>query len=82
MRLGVLGAPLAFDDWSRSGCGGHGRCYAVDSSKLREELGWRPAHTDFEEGLREAIAWYRDNEAWWADAKREAEEMYRKAGMA
>lgn len=56
MRLGVLGAPLAFDDWSQPGCGGHDRRYAVDSSKLWEELGWSPAHTDFEEGLRETIA--------------------------
>lgn len=35
---------------------GHDRCYAVDASKLRRELGWRPVHTDFEDGLRETIA--------------------------
>lgn len=58
---------------------GHDRRYAVDASKLRRELGWRPAHADFEEGLRETIAWYRANEAWWADAKRKAEEAYARA---
>lgn len=38
--------------------------------------GGRPVHADFEAGLREMIAWYRDNEEWWADTKREAEEMH------
>lgn len=43
----------------------HDRRYAVDASKLMRALGWRPVHTDFEAGLREAIAWYRDNTEWW-----------------
>jgi dTDP-glucose 4,6-dehydratase len=43
---------------------GHDRRYAIDSSKLREELGWRPRH-DFEGGLAETIAWYLGNERWW-----------------
>ena len=48
---------------------GHDRRYAIDSTKLREELGWTPIHTDFAEGLKATIGWYRDNEAWWRDAK-------------
>jgi dTDP-glucose 4,6-dehydratase len=44
---------------------GHDRRYAIDSSKIQEELGWTPKHT-FETGIRETIAWYRSNEAWLA----------------
>jgi dTDP-glucose 4,6-dehydratase len=43
---------------------GHDRRYAIDSSKLRDELGWRPRH-DFESGLRDTVKWYLDNETWW-----------------
>lgn len=44
---------------------GHDRRYAVDASKLKQELGWAPLHTDFEKGLRETIDWYTNNRAWW-----------------
>ncbi|ETA51357.2 dTDP-glucose 4,6-dehydratase [Rhodobacteraceae bacterium PD-2] len=43
---------------------GHDARYAIDPSRLREELGWRPSIT-IEEGLRRTVAWYLDNEAWW-----------------
>jgi dTDP-glucose 4,6-dehydratase len=43
---------------------GHDQRYAIDSSKLRAELGWTPAHT-FESGLRETVAWYLANRTWW-----------------
>lgn len=46
---------------------GHDRRYALDSSKLRA-LGWSPK-IDFERGLAETVAWYRDNEAWWRPLK-------------
>jgi dTDP-glucose 4,6-dehydratase len=42
---------------------GHDRRYALDSSKLRQELGWAPRH-DFESGLAETIAWYQANASW------------------
>ena len=44
---------------------GHDRRYAIDSTKLQRELGWRPAHTDFAEGLKRTIDWYVANESWW-----------------
>jgi dTDP-glucose 4,6-dehydratase len=43
---------------------GHDFRYAIDATKIREELGWRPTVT-LEEGLRRTVAWYLDNEAWW-----------------
>ena len=48
---------------------GHDRRYAIDSTKLRNELGWQPQHTNFEEGLAQTIQWYKDNEDWWRPAK-------------
>lgn len=42
---------------------GHDRRYAIDASKMRDELGWRPRRT-FEEGLRETVQWYLENPGW------------------
>jgi dTDP-glucose 4,6-dehydratase len=42
---------------------GHDRRYAIDASKLRDELGWEPS-IRFEEGFRQTAQWYLDNEAW------------------
>ncbi len=50
---------------------GHDRRYLLDSSKIRRELGWEPA-IDWEQGLRETVAWYRDNRAWWEPLKERA----------
>ena len=43
---------------------GHDRRYAIDSSKIETELGWRP-ETTFEQGLSSTIAWYIANRPWW-----------------
>ena len=43
---------------------GHDRRYAIDITKIRNELGWKPKH-DFAEGLRKTVQWYLDNEDWW-----------------
>lgn len=67
-------------DWVRDRPG-HDRRYAIDSSKLRRELGWMPEHTDFAEGLAQTIAWYRDNEDWWRPAKEATEAKYAKQGQ-
>ncbi|MGZ6911146.1 MAG: dTDP-glucose 4,6-dehydratase [Acidimicrobiia bacterium] len=43
---------------------GHDRRYLLDSSKLRKELGWEP-EVGFDEGVRDTVAWYAANRAWW-----------------
>lgn len=43
---------------------GHDLRYAIDSSKIERELGWRPRVT-FEDGLRRTVAWYLANRPWW-----------------
>lgn len=47
---------------------GHDLRYSVDWSKINRELGYEP-QVEFENGLRETIQWYRDNEAWWKPLK-------------
>jgi dTDP-glucose 4,6-dehydratase len=47
---------------------GHDLRYSVDWTKINQELGYEP-QVKFEEGLRETINWYRDNEAWWKPLK-------------
>lgn len=58
----------------------HDRRYAIDASKLREELGWTPKYTSFADGLAQTVDWYRDNEAWWAPLKTAAEARYAELG--
>ena len=43
---------------------GHDLRYAIDPSKIRDELGWRPRE-DFGSGMRKTVRWYLDNEWWW-----------------
>jgi dTDP-glucose 4,6-dehydratase len=55
---------------------GHDRRYAVDSAKLRSELGWEPRYGDFTAGLTATVDWYRANEPWWRKQKAAAEAKY------
>jgi dTDP-glucose 4,6-dehydratase len=43
---------------------GHDKRYAIDASRIRDELGWVPAET-FETGIEKTVRWYLDNEDWW-----------------
>jgi dTDP-glucose 4,6-dehydratase len=56
---------------------GHDRKYAVDWSKIKNELRWRPQKS-LQEGLAETVDWYRENKAWWKELKKEAEKFYSK----
>lgn len=60
---------------------GHDRRYAIDSTKLRTQLGWQPQHTDFEEGLEQTIRWYTDNRQWWEATKTKTEKRYQAQGQ-
>ncbi|CAH0419119.1 dTDP-glucose 4,6-dehydratase [Periweissella ghanensis] len=55
---------------------GHDLRYAIDSTKLREELGWEPKYTNFEAGMADTIKWYQENGAWWIDKKKNVEKSY------
>ena len=72
-------APNDFD-WVKDRPG-HDRRYAIDSTKLRTELGWTPEHTDFREGLEQTIHWYEENRAWWEPAKTKTEARYKEQGQ-
>ena len=43
---------------------GHDKRYAIDASRISEELGWQPRET-FESGIEKTVVWYLENEAWW-----------------
>ena len=57
---------------------GHDFRYAIDSTKLQRELGWRP-RMDFNTGLEATVRWYLDNEAWWSAGGADGE--LRRIGM-
>lgn len=59
---------------------GHDLRYAIDNSKLVTELGWEPQFTNFRDGLADTIAWYTENEAWWAPLKEAVEAKYAAEG--
>lgn len=60
---------------------GHDLRYAIESAKLRSELGWAPAYANFDAGIEATIAWYRNNEAWWRPQKAETEAKYKVQGQ-
>ena len=61
---------------------GHDLRYAIDSTKLRDELGWEPRYENFRAGLEATVAWYQANEAWWRPQKDATEAKYAQLGVA
>jgi len=59
---------------------GHDLRYAIDSTKLRDELGWVPQYENFRAGLEATVAWYQANEAWWRPQKDATEAKYAQLG--
>jgi len=47
---------------------GHDRRYAIDSTKIQTELGWKPT-VSLEEGMAHTIKWYQENREWWENIK-------------
>ncbi|MBU9112274.1 dTDP-glucose 4,6-dehydratase [Bifidobacterium ruminantium] len=80
MILRLMGQSEDAFDWVRDRPG-HDRRYAIDPTKLRTELGWRPAHTDFECGMQGVIDWYTNHRDWWEPAKVVTEARYRAQGQ-
>lgn len=60
---------------------GHDMRYAIDSSKLRTELGWKPKYTNLREGLQATIDWYTKHDAWWKNEKAKVEAAYAEKGQ-
>ena len=78
--LQLMGRPA--DDYEHvTDRAGHDLRYAIDSTKLREELGWQPRYANFERGLAATVDWYRDHEEWWAPAKDATEAFYAELGQ-
>ena len=60
---------------------GHDLRYAIDSTRLREELGWQPEFTNFRDGLADTIKWYEEHQDWWKKEKEAVEAAYAKNGQ-
>ena len=60
---------------------GHDLRYAIDSTKLRDELGWEPKFSNFDAGIEDTIDWYRNNEQWWRPQNAATEAKYKEQGQ-
>ena len=68
--LKILGKPATLMQFVKDRAG-HDRRYAIDATKIHNELGWSP-QVSFEEGIQKTIEWYNKNEAWWRPLKEKA----------
>jgi dTDP-glucose 4,6-dehydratase len=64
LRPRADGKPYADQITSVADRPGHDKRYAIDATRIEQELGWRPQET-FETGIKKTVRWYLDNEAWW-----------------
>jgi dTDP-glucose 4,6-dehydratase len=77
--LGLMGRDRDDFEWVNDRPG-HDLRYAIDATKLRDELGWAPAYRDFEAGLAATVAWYREHPEWWRPQKAATEARYQTLG--
>lgn len=68
MLIDALGADASRIEWVADRLG-HDRRYAIDSSKLQNELGWRPTRSQWPQALIETVNWYKAHETWWQRVK-------------
>ena len=80
MILDVMGKPADWFDHVADRAG-HDLRYAIDSSKLRDELGWRPRYADLRRGIEETVRWYAEHRDWWQGAKAATEARYAEVGQ-
>jgi len=75
MILELMDHPL---DWYDEvpGRAGHDLRYAVDATKLRDELGWAPRYRDMRAGLAQTVEWYASHRQWWQPQKEAVETRY------
>ncbi len=78
--LELMGRPADWFDHV-SDRAGHDLRYAIDATKLRDELGWEPKYTDLRAGLGQTIEWYREHRDWWEPLKKAVEAKYAEAGQ-
>jgi dTDP-glucose 4,6-dehydratase len=80
LLLRLMGRPA--DDYDLvADRAGHDVRYAIESGKLRLELGWRPRFEDFEQGLVDTIEWYAGHRDWWGPNKQATEAAYAAKGQ-
>ena len=75
----IMGYPADDHDYVADRAG-HDLRYAIDATKLRDELGWEPEFTSFREGLEETVRWYTENQDWWRAQKEVVEAKYAEKG--
>jgi dTDP-glucose 4,6-dehydratase len=78
--LGIFELDGSSIEWVRDRAG-HDRRYAIDSTKIRQELGWAPKYSDFSAGLESTVEWYKNNREWWAPTKDLVERDYARVGQ-
>ncbi|MBI0107497.1 dTDP-glucose 4,6-dehydratase [Lactobacillus sp. W8089] len=78
--LKLMHQPQNAFDWVKDRPG-HDLRYAIDATKIQQELGWQPQFTNFASGLQQTIDWYSSHQAWWQAEKKAVERVYQKNGQ-
>jgi dTDP-glucose 4,6-dehydratase len=78
--LTIMGKPADWYDQVVDRAG-HDLRYAIDATRLREELGWTPAYRDMRSGLERTVSWYTEHRDWWMPIKAAVEERYAAVGQ-